>query len=131
MIVIEIKTRLDDLGAIERQVAWYERAARAAAGPRGWNHIVRVDAWLLALASDEVDRAILLNRDLLTKAFPLRAGAMLARLHAGEPGAQRRGLGLIDPSSKRRAWILRTRADGRRSDAPYANYADAARRMGG
>jgi hypothetical protein len=41
-----------------------------------------------------------------------------------------RGLALIDPSSRRRAWLIRTRLDGRRSPAPFADYADAARRLG-
>ena len=27
LVVIEVKTRLDDLGAIERQMGWYERSA--------------------------------------------------------------------------------------------------------
>jgi hypothetical protein len=40
-----------------------------------------------------------------------------------------RGLGLIDPRTKRRDWVQRTGVDGRRSPLPYLDYADAARRL--
>ncbi len=36
LAVIEIKTQLDDLGQIERTLAWYEREAWAAARRLGW-----------------------------------------------------------------------------------------------
>lgn len=35
LLIIEIKTRLDDLGATERQIAWYERHAFVAARRMG------------------------------------------------------------------------------------------------
>jgi hypothetical protein len=38
---------------------------------------------------------------------------------------------LVDPISRRRAWLWRTRLDGRRSTPPYRDYRDAARRLGG
>jgi hypothetical protein len=41
-----------------------------------------------------------------------------------------RGLALVDPTSRRRDWLLPTRSDGRRSSLPYRDYADAARRLG-
>ena len=128
VIVVEIKTRLDDLGAIERQVAWYERSARDVSGSLGW-HATRTEVWLLALASDEVERTIALNRDLLDQSFPLRAPEMLLRLEGKGVSPAGRGLGLVNPSSKRRAWILRSRVDGRRSGVPFLHYADAARRL--
>jgi hypothetical protein len=40
-----------------------------------------------------------------------------------------RGLALCDPASRRREWLIRTRLDGRRSELPYRDYADAARRL--
>jgi hypothetical protein len=35
-----------------------------------------------------------------------------------------RGLALVDPSSRRRDWLIRTSVDGRRSPASYRGYAD-------
>ena len=35
LIVIEIKTVIDDMGALERQIGWYERSARGVARRRG------------------------------------------------------------------------------------------------
>jgi hypothetical protein len=37
---------------------------------------------------------------------------------------QGQSLAMIDPSSRRREWLIRTAVDGRRSAAPYADYAD-------
>lgn len=43
-----------------------------------------------------------------------------------EPG---RGFALIDPSSRRHDWLIRTSLEGRRSKLPYAGYAQALARM--
>lgn len=129
LLIVEIKTRVDDLGAIERQLGWYERSAPGLARDFGWrpDHIA---GWLIALASDEVDAAIGRNSDVLNAAFPMRAIDM-SRVVGGMilPAASRRGLALIDPSSRRRGWLMPSRSDGRRSAAPYRGYADAARRL--
>jgi transcriptional regulator with XRE-family HTH domain len=69
LLIIEIKTRLDDLGALERQIAWYERMAWQAARARGWRP-KRVLSCVLALASDEVERVVRAHRDLMRRAFP-------------------------------------------------------------
>ena len=55
LILIEVKTRLDDIGAVERQLGWYEREAFGVARRQGWRPS-RVACWLLVLASDEVER---------------------------------------------------------------------------
>jgi len=132
LVIIEVKTRIDDVGAIERQVGTYERAASAVAASLGWQPR-RIDSWLVALASDEVERAVRANRDVLARAFPGRAIEMRTILDPNAtPGAAHgpgRGLALIDPRSRRRDWLIPTRADGRRSAAPYRDYADAARRF--
>jgi DNA-binding XRE family transcriptional regulator len=130
LLIIEIKTRVDDLGAIERQLAWYERSAPRLARDFGWRPD-RVTGWLIALASDEVDAAIGRNGEVLNAAFPMRAIEM-SRVVGGmnPPAASRRGIALIDPSSRRRGWLMGSRSDGRRSAAPYRGYADAARRLG-
>jgi transcriptional regulator with XRE-family HTH domain len=126
LFVIEIKTRLDDLGDIERQVGWYSREARSIAARFGWQPRI-VATWVLFLASDEVDVALRLDRDGLRMALPVRAEAM-RRMLAGVSVERGRGMALIDPASRRRDWLLRSAIDGRRSAAPYRDYADAARR---
>ena len=129
LVIVEIKTRLDDIGAIERQLAWYERSAREVAARFGWRP-TRMSSWLLLLASDEVDMAVRAQPDILRKGFPQRADAMLAIVRGAVPSDDaQRGLAMIDPSSRRTDWLIRTRSDGRRSAAPYRGYADAARQM--
>jgi DNA-binding XRE family transcriptional regulator len=130
LLVIEVKTRLDDLGAVERQLGWYERSGLRLAREWRWR-ADRVAGWLIALASDEIDRAIRANSEALGAAFPMRADDM-TRVPGGRllPGPSSRGVALIDPSSRRREWLLKSRSDGRRTAAPYRGYADAARRFG-
>lgn len=127
LLIIEVKTRLDDLGAIERQLAWYERSGWAIARDLGWEPR-RVASWLLLLCSEEVERAIRTNRRTLDLSFPRRAQEMLSDLDASNlTPAGARGLALVDPTSRRRAWLIRSRVDGRRSSAAFTDYADAAR----
>jgi hypothetical protein len=128
LLVIEIKTRLDDVGAIERQLGWYERSAFRIALDLGWEPR-RLVCWLLVLASDEADESIRANRDVMARAFPVRAAEMSGLLDDRDVRPIGRGIALIDPASRRRAWLIRARSDGRRSPAPYAGYADAARRF--
>lgn len=129
LVIIEVKTRIDDVGAIERQLGWYERQAFETGRRLGWP-VRRVATWLLLLATEEVDRAIRMNREVLAAAFPTRAPAMADVLHGGLSSMSAgRGLALIDPSSRRSDWLLRSRVDGRRSDAPYVDYAHAARSL--
>lgn len=130
LLIIEVKTWLDDIGAIERQLAWYERAANDVASGIGWQPS-SVTSWLLVLASEDVENSLRRYRDLFRIAFPRRAIDM--RLDVTESArivTATRGLALIDPRSRRRDWLLPTRSDGRRTNAPYADYADAARRLG-
>jgi len=127
VVIVEIKTRLDDLGVIERQLGWYERRAFEVARDLGW-HPRRLTAWLLLLASDDVDAAIRANREALGTAFAMRAPEMLASLE-GRSARVGRGLALIDPTSRRQGWLIRARVDGRRSAAPFRDYANAAARF--
>jgi transcriptional regulator with XRE-family HTH domain len=126
VLIIEIKTRIDDLGGLERQVSWYERMAWQAARQQGWRPR-RVVTLVLALASDEVDSAVRTHRDVFGLSFPIRTKQILELL--GDPSIQinGRGIALIDPASRRRDWLLRTSVDGRRSRLPYRDYADAVR----
>ncbi len=129
VLIIELKTRFDDLGAIERQLGWYERSALGLARGFGWRPR-HVAGWLIVLATDEVDTAIRANNEALGSAFPMRATEMM-QVAAGEmpPGRSSRGIALIDPSSRRNDWLLKSRSDGRRALAPYRDYTEAARRL--
>lgn len=125
VLVIEVKTRIGDLGAIERQLGWYERSCFDVAHRLGWR-ARRVVGWLLLLASEEVEGVLRANRDLMARAFPGRAREMSGLLNADDAVIRGRGVALIDPHSKRRTWLIPSRVDGRRSSVPYLGYADAA-----
>lgn len=102
LVIVEVKTRLDNLGAIERQLAWYERSATDVAARFGWQP-TGVSSWLLLLQSDEVETAVLGSRQVLRDAFECRETEMRAVLRGAKPPAPGvRGLALIDPSSRRR-----------------------------
>jgi transcriptional regulator with XRE-family HTH domain len=116
LLVIEVKTEIRDLGAIERTVQWYRRGAVSAARARGWQPRI-VGVWLVLLWTEANEAALAMNRDALAQSFPRRAPELL-----DDPGDPRPGLALIDPSSRRRAWLVRSRIDGRRTPAPYADY---------
>jgi hypothetical protein len=106
------------------------RTARGSGAiARGW-HPRQTQSWLIALASMEVDDAIREHRDVLHRAFPLRAPAMRQVLGGADGVAVGRGLALVDPRSRRREWLIPSRSDGRRSLAPYRDRGDAARVMG-
>jgi transcriptional regulator with XRE-family HTH domain len=116
LLVIEVKTEIRDVGHIERTIAWYGSTAPAAARSIGWR-ARRVRIWLLVLATDANDERLRQNREALAQSFPSRAPSMLT------DGDGRPGIALIDPSRRRRAWLMRARMDGRRSAAPYGDYA--------
>jgi transcriptional regulator with XRE-family HTH domain len=128
MLVVEIKTRLDDVGGVERQMSWYERSAMPLAHRVGWRP-ARVSAWLLLLASDEVEGALRTNRAVIATGFPARASILRASIDRVSSMPSGRGLALIDPSRRGRAWLLPSRLDGRRSPAAFVDYADAAKRL--
>jgi hypothetical protein len=123
LFIIEIKTRVDDIGALERQLGWYERSAPELTRERGWS-ARSMRSVLMLLASEEVERTLYANRDVLSVAFPLRDDVL------GPTEVLGRGLALIDPRRRRRDWLMRSRLDGRRSLAPYRDYADAATQFG-
>jgi DNA-binding XRE family transcriptional regulator len=131
LLIVEVKTSIDDIGAIERQIGWYERSAGALARRFGWKPRT-VHAWLLILASAEVDATIAAQRDVIRQAFPVRAVSMRAILAGTEitvPGG--RGLALVDPSSRRRDWLIACRSDGRRTPLPYRDHRHALERLAG
>jgi len=122
LIVIELKTAIDDLGAVERQVTWYERNALAVARRFGWS-VRRVRSWLLVLASDDADATIRTNREVLRSAFPGRARTMRLELAGGRPApgfrrdrppaARSEACGGDGSAPPRAAFRRRRRRDGR------------------
>jgi hypothetical protein len=124
----ELKSEIHDLGAIQRTLTWYEREAWTAARAEGWLPR-RLVSGLIVLASDDVDRALVLNRDLLAQAFPGRATSLAQWLADPDAPVPPRSLAMVDPRSRRRAWLRPTRLEGRRSPAPFRDYADAAAQL--
>jgi len=122
VLVIEIKTEVQDLGGIERSLGWYEREAWSAARRRSWRP-ARVRGCLLLLATTVNDERVRQNRSSFSTGFPVRWRS-LAEIVAGRPDPEGtdRSIAMIDPSSRRRDWLRPTVADGRRSPAPYSDY---------
>jgi DNA-binding XRE family transcriptional regulator len=123
LVVVEIKTWIDDLGSIERQLDWYEREAAASATAFGWRP-ARTLSWVLALATEDVDEALRRSRDAVARAFPGRARDLFTFL-AGGAIVPTRGIALIDPRNRRSKWLISTRSDGRRIALPYSSSMDA------
>lgn len=131
LLVIEVKTEIQDFGRIQRTLAWYEARAPKAARARGWA-VDRTHACLLVLATEAVDLALSANRALAAAAFPARARNVAALVM--NPGAAARPIGrslaMIDPFGRRRDWVRPTRLDGRSTKAPHRDYASVVRRLG-
>lgn len=127
VLVIEVKTGLDDVGRLERQIGWYERVIDSAI-PTDWRPR-GVTSWVLTLATAEADEAVLRHADVLGTSFPTRALAMRGVL-ARATAPVGRGLALIDPHSRRRDWLIATRADGRRTPLPFQDRPGAMKVLG-
>lgn len=123
MLVIELKTELHDLGQIDRTLGWYEREAWAAARRLGWRPAAMIGC-LILLMTRQNDLAVGFNRDGLRRQFPVRAAHFREILGGDQPPQRGRALAMIDPRSKRQAWLRPTSDEGRRSPAPYVDYAD-------
>lgn len=124
LLVIEIKTEIRDLGAIERTLGWYEREAWVGARRLSWRPN-RLVGCVLLLATEMNEARIGDNRAAFTAGFPIRA-TELRRIMSNEvpPPHGDRALALIDPRSRRKDWLRPSRLDGRPTPAPYVDYAD-------
>jgi len=126
LLVIEVKTAIDDVGAIDRQIGVYEQGAWQAAHARGWRPRA-VTGVLLVLATKENDRRLEENRAHFDRVHRIRSRALLGLVEraVSEPPARgERGLAMVDPASRRRAWLLSTWLDGRRTNVRYEDRSD-------
>jgi transcriptional regulator with XRE-family HTH domain len=128
LLVIEVKTEIHDIGAIERTINWYRRESLGAARRFGW-HPARILSALLVLQSNVNDRRIVDSSTVFAAAFPGRATELRTLIDGSGDPAEDRFLAMIDPRSRRSAWLRSTQSDSRRSTAPYADYIDAARQL--
>jgi transcriptional regulator with XRE-family HTH domain len=125
LLVIEIKTEVDDFGRIQRSLGWYVRSSREAARAFGWR-ARGIFPVLIALATVETDARLTANADLVRNDLPGGADVLAAWIDDPNAPPPKPTIALIDPRSRRRAWLWRTRLDGRRTAPPYRDYRDAA-----
>jgi transcriptional regulator with XRE-family HTH domain len=130
LLVIEVKTEIDDIGRILRSLGWYVRSSRDAAQAVGWRPRIIVPI-LLALATVETDTRLAANSDVVRNDLSGGAGDLAAWIENPTAATPKPTIALIDPVTRRRAWLWRTRSDGRRSPAPYRDYRDAAGGLSG
>jgi hypothetical protein len=123
LLVIEAKSVIDDIGRTDRQLGAYVDSAWAAARLRGWRPRA-VTGLLVVLATDENDQRLRSHRELIDIAFPLRARdlmTLVSGISSRVPPRGERGIAMVDPGSRRRAWLSPTTLEGRRTPAPYAD----------
>jgi transcriptional regulator with XRE-family HTH domain len=130
LLVIEMKTEIEDLGRIERSLGWYLREGPWAARRFGWYSRQSIAALIVLDTRATADR-LRSNREAIAQSFPLRA-EWLTRCLRGEtviPERLLRALAAIDPASRRTTWLRPTVLDGRRSPPAYEDYAEFSRRL--
>jgi len=123
LLVWEVKTALNDIGAADRQLGSYVEAAWEAASGLGWRPR-GVTGILVLLATEESDRRLREHRAYFDRAFTLRSrglGQLLDGSTIDLPARGARGLVMLDPASRRVSWLLPTAIDGRRTPARYVN----------
>jgi transcriptional regulator with XRE-family HTH domain len=129
LLVIEVKTELVDIGALQRQIAWYEREAWKVARRESWPAGRLLSAVVLLESRTNTDR-VLANGGLLKAEFPLPVRDFAAVVTGSPPPSGGRCLAFIDPLNRRRTWLRR--APGSNAQVPpYANYADFVSRSRG
>lgn len=128
LLVIEVKTTLDDIGQALRQIGWYTRVAREAGYELGWRPRIVVRA-LIVLSTVETDARSSAQSSILREALPGGARPLGDWIDDARSPVPRPSFACVDPRSRRRQWLQRTRLDGRRTAARFRDYADAARAL--
>jgi transcriptional regulator with XRE-family HTH domain len=131
LLIVEVKTEIRDIGAVQRSLGFYSREAPTAARSRGWR-ARRTHVLLLVLDSQAVAGRLKENAALADSAFPVRVPAVsdwLSNPVAAAPGGW--AIAAIDPRQRGAAWLKRTSLDRRRSAPAYADYADAVALLAG
>ncbi len=139
VVVAEIKGDVVDVGALERQVSWYEREAWGAARSLGWRPDRLIIAALL-LSTRRNAEIVRMEADALRRRFPtpptdLRSELVASRRPvrpAARPGATRRvaTLAFVDPLRRGSSWLLPTPLFGGRPVLPYGDAGDLRTRLG-
>lgn len=123
MLVIEIKTEIHDYGQIERSIDWYQRESWSIARLEGWQPERSIGVLLLLMTQANDDR-VHSNREAFASGYPMRARDLQAIIDGDVPAVNRgHAVAMIDPLSRRDRWIRPLQVDGRRTTAPYPNYA--------
>lgn len=129
LVVNETKGELDDMGALQRSLAFYEREAWAAARRLGWRPRT-VTVICVALDSEAVAARVDANRPVIARAFPASVAGTAAWLASPSvPRPQGWTLAVADPQYRGEKWLRSTVARERRTIPAYRDYADAARRI--
>jgi transcriptional regulator with XRE-family HTH domain len=130
LLTNEIKTDLPDVGGLQRTLSWYEREAWTVARKLGWRPVRQVVA-LIGLDSAQFEDRLFANRTIIDAAFQGRAAGLARWVEdPAAPPPTGRCLALVDPAWRGRRWLRPSRLDGRRSPPRYADYRDAAGRIG-
>jgi transcriptional regulator with XRE-family HTH domain len=125
LLIQEVKTEIHDAGDEQRRLGRYERDAVDAARVRGWRPRT-VRSGILMLATDRNDERLSELGGWARTALPVRAATLTAWLANPATPLPGRTLAMIDPFSRRERWLRPTRLDGRRTPAPYRDYAEVA-----
>jgi transcriptional regulator with XRE-family HTH domain len=138
VVVAEIKADVVDIGALERQVAWYEREAWAAARALGWRP-ARLVVAALPLSTQRNAEIVRLEAEPLRRRFPAPPTDLRSELEGSRgpvsptarPGASSRvsTLAFVDPLRRGFSWLLPTPLFGGRPELPYADARELRARL--
>lgn len=126
LLVIEVKTAIPDVGALQRQVGFYEREAPWAARRMGWLPETSAVA-VVCLDSAQVRDTLERNRSHLVAEFPVTPDRLVAWVRGpGTPAPAGKAMLTMDMRRRQGLGLASTILHGRRSIPAYRDYADAA-----
>lgn len=138
VVLVEVKGDLLDVGAFERQMAWYEHELWRVARGQGWRPS-RVIVAALLLATQHNAEVTRREADALRRRFPMPPADLRTRLQAvpapeqplADPGTAGRlaALAFVDPMRRGRGWLLPTPLYGGRPVLPYQDAQELRARL--